>query len=125
MEEYEENKSVLGEEEDHTFVTTFNQRKHQSAPLPEGATECIKNELNRVEKHLDLTKTTQHHDMTTINDDFAETRKEQQARKLLETQFTQAPERPTTGIQEQELEQLMDLSPLAKLAMLKEENRQQ
>jgi Asp-tRNA(Asn)/Glu-tRNA(Gln) amidotransferase B subunit len=121
-EEYEDEDPLLGQDESHTFVTQFDPRKHRSAPLPEGAVERIKNELNRVERHLDLTKTTQHHDTATIDDDFAETIKEQQARKLLEMQFAQMPEKPTIGIQEQKLEQLMDSSPLAKLVALKEEN---
>jgi hypothetical protein len=123
-EEYEDEDPLPGQDESHTFITQFDPRKHQSAPLPEGTVERVKNELNRVERHLDLTKTAQHHNTATIDDDFAETIKEQQARKLLETQFAQMLEKPTIGIQEQKLEQLMDSSPLAKLAALKEENRQ-
>ena len=54
-----------------------------------------------------------------------ETIKEQQARKVLETQFTQTIEKPSTETKEQRnLENIMDSSPLAKLATLKEENRQ-
>jgi hypothetical protein len=123
-EEYEDEDPPPGQKESHTFVTTFDHRKHRSAPLLEGAAECIKNELNRVEKHLDLTKTAQNHNIATIDNDFAETVKEQQARKLLETQFAQAPEKPTIGTQERDLERLMDSSPLTKVAALKEENRQ-
>ena len=126
--EYEDNESDLDEngEESHTFVTQFEPRKHRSAPLPEGATKRIQNELNRVERHLDLTKTAQLQRTDTLEYDegFAETIKEQQARRFLETKFTQTPEKPTIGIQEQKLEQLMDSSPLTKLAQLKEENRQ-
>jgi hypothetical protein len=49
--------------------------------------------------------------------------KEQQARKVLATQFAQ--ERPPTATQDQQqLEKIMDLSPLARLAQLKAENRQ-
>jgi hypothetical protein len=122
--EYEDEDPLPGQQESHTFVTMYEPRKHRSAPLPEGAAERVKNDLNRVEKHLDLTKTAQHHDTTMNNDDFVETVKEQHARKLLETQFTQPLEKPTIGTQEQNLERLMDSSPLAKLAALKEENQQ-
>ena len=126
--EYEDNKSDLDEdgEESHTFVTQFEPRKHRSAPLPEGATKHIQNELNRVKKHLDLTKTAQLQQTDTLEYDnnFTETMKEQQARRFLETQFTQTLEKPTIGSQERKLEQLMDSSPLAKLAQLKEENQQ-
>jgi hypothetical protein len=104
--EYEDNESILGDdgEESHTFVTQFDPRKHQSAPLPEGTAEHVKNELNSVEKHLDLMKTAQNHDIATVDDDFTETVKEQQARKLLEMQFAQASEKPTIGTPEQDLE---------------------
>jgi hypothetical protein len=126
--EYEDNESDLDEngEESHTFVTQFDPRPHNEAPIMPGAAERVKNELNRVERHLNLTKTVQiqHKDTWECNDDFAETIKEQQARKLLETQFTRMPEQPTIGTQERNLEQLMDSSPIAKLAQLKEENRQ-
>ena len=89
-EEYEDEDPLPGQKESHTFITTYEPRKHRSTPLPEGAAERIKNELNRVERHLDLTKTTQHPTTLQLDkDDFAETIKEQQARKLLETQFTQ------------------------------------
>jgi hypothetical protein len=120
--EYEDNESILGDnsEESHTFVTTYNSRKHRSAPLPEGAAERIKNELNKVEKFLNLTKTVQLPINHTYRDDFTETKKEQQARHVMETRFTM----PTTTETEQ-LERLMDSSPLAKIANLKEENRQQ
>ena len=121
-EEYEDEDPPPGQKESHTFVTAYEPRKHRSAPLPEGAAERVKNELNRVERHLDLTKTARHSNTNT--DDFAETIKEQQARKLLETQFTQTTPKPTIGTQEQQLEDLMNSSPLAKLAQLKEENRQ-
>ena len=101
--EYEDNESDLDEngEESHTFVTQFEPCKHRSAPLPEGATKRIENELNRVEKHLDLTKTAQlqHEDTLENNDDdFAETIKEQQARRFIETQFTQTLEKPAIRI---------------------------
>jgi Reverse transcriptase (RNA-dependent DNA polymerase) len=123
-EEYEDEDPRPGQKESHTFITTYEPRKHRSAPLPEGAAERVKNELNRVERHLDLTKTAQHPSTTMNNDDFAKTIKEQQARKLLETQFTQMPNELTIGTQEQRLEKLMNSSPLTKLAQLKEENRQ-
>jgi hypothetical protein len=125
-EEYEDNESDLGDdgEESHTFVTQFNPRKHRSAPLPEGAAERVKNELNRVEKHLDLTKTAQvqHADTLENDDDFVETIKKKQAQRVLEMQFTLEPIKTTIRTQEQQLELLMDSSPLAKLATLKEEN---
>ena len=74
--------------------------------------------MDRVEKHLDLTKTAQYQNPITDDvEDFAETIKEQQARKLLETQFAQTPEKPTIGTQDQQrLEEIMDSSPIAKLA---------
>jgi hypothetical protein len=122
-EEYKDEDPLPRQEESHTFITTYEPRKHRSAPLPEGAAERIKNELNKVERYLDLTKTAQRPNTIRNEDDFAETIKEQQARKLLETQFAQTPEKPTIGTQEQrELEDIMDSSPLAKLAQLKEEN---
>jgi hypothetical protein len=123
-EEYEDEDPQPRQKESHTFVTTYEPRKHRSAPLPEGAAERVKNELNRVERYLDLTKTAQYQDTTMNNDDFAETFKEQQARKLLEMQFTQTTNKPTIGTQEQRLEEIINSSPLAKLAQLKEENRQ-
>ena len=98
--EYEDNESDLDEngEESHTFVTQFKPRKHRSAPLPEGATKHIQNKLNRVKKHLNLTKTAQRQQSDTLeyDEDFMETVKEQQARRLLETQFTQTPEKLST-----------------------------
>jgi hypothetical protein len=121
MEEYEDEDPLPGQEESHTFVTMYEPRKHRSTPLPEGAAERIKNELNRVEKHLDLTKTAR---LSTNNDDFTETIKKQQARKLLETQFAQTPQKLTIGTQERRLEEIMNSSPLAKIAQLEEENRQ-
>jgi hypothetical protein len=123
-EEYEDEDPLPGQKESHTFVTTYEPRKHRSAPLPEGAAERVRNELNRVERHLDLTKTAQQPDTIMNDDDFAETIKEQQARKLLETQFTPTTTKPTIGAQEQRLEEIINSSPLAKLAQLKEENRQ-
>jgi hypothetical protein len=60
--------------------------------------ECIKNELNWVEKYLDLTKTAQiPQHKESPNDDFAETIKEQQAREVMETQFTQNTPSTTIG----------------------------
>jgi hypothetical protein len=70
--EYEEDDPLPGQEEDHTFITTSKPRIHQSAPLPLGAEEHIKNELNQVKKYLDLTKTAQ----TLPENNFAETIKE-------------------------------------------------
>ena len=102
-EEYEDEDPPPGQKESHTFVTAYEPQKHRSAPLPEGAAERVRNELNRVEKYLDLTKTAQHPDTLENEDDFAETIKEQQARKLLETQFTQTTNKPTIGTQEQQL----------------------
>jgi hypothetical protein len=93
--EYEDEDPLPGQKESHTFVTTYEPRKHRSAPLPEGAAERVRNELNRVERHLDLTKTARHQNTIRNDDDFAETIKEQQARKLLETQFTQTTPKPT------------------------------
>ena len=55
--EYEDDDPLPGQQEDHTFVTTFEPRKHRLVPLPPGAEERIKKELNRVERDLDLTKT--------------------------------------------------------------------
>jgi hypothetical protein len=123
-EEYEDEDPLPGQKENHTFMTTYEPRKHRSTPLPEDAVERVKNELNRVEKYLDLTKTAQHPNTTMDDEDFAETIKEQQARKLLETQFTQTPNKPTIETKEQHLEELINSSPLAKVAQLKEENRQ-
>ena len=120
--EYEDDDPLPGQEEDHTFVTTYEPRKHRSTLLPPGAVECIKNELNWVEKYLNLTRTAQTDHA--FEDDFAETIKEQQARWVIETQFTPSAPPMTVGTQEQKLEQLMDTSPLAKIANLKEENRQ-
>jgi hypothetical protein len=122
--EYEEDNPLPGQDEDHTFVTTFEPRKHRSAPLPPGAEECIKNELNQVEQHLDLTKTTQPQGNHSLEDDFPETIKEQQVRRVMETQFEQNTPPTTIGTQEQNFEQLIESSPLAKIANLKEENRQ-
>jgi hypothetical protein len=92
--EYKDDDPLPGQEEDHTFVTTYEPRKHQSTPLPPGAEECIKNELNRVEKYLDLTRT------------------------------AQTPSTMKIRTQEQKFEELINSSPLAKIAALKEENRQ-
>jgi hypothetical protein len=78
--EYEDDDPLPGQKEDHTFVTTYEPRKHRSAPLPPGAEECIKNELNQVEKYLNLTMTAQLQTDQPFEDDFAETIKEQQAR---------------------------------------------
>jgi hypothetical protein len=130
--EYEDNESDLDKngDESHTFVTQFDPRNHTEAPIVEGVAEHVQNELNRVEKHLDLTKTaqTRHEDtLDTLDshEDFAETAKEQQARKLLEMQFAQTQAKPTIRAQnQQKLEKIMDSSPLAKIAQLKEENRQ-
>jgi gag-polyprotein putative aspartyl protease len=125
--EYEDNESDLDEngEESHTFVTQFDPRPHHEAPMVPGAAERVQNELHRVEKHLDLTKTAQfrHADTLDHEDDFKEIVKEQQARRLLETQFTET--KPTIATQDQrDLEEIMDSSLLTKLAQLKEENRQ-
>jgi hypothetical protein len=100
-EEYEDEDPQPGQEERHTFVTTYEPRKHRSVPLPEGTAKRVKNKLNRVERHLDLTKTARHSSTTMNDDDFAKTIKEQQARKLLEMQFTPTPNKPTIGTQEQ------------------------
>ena len=74
-----------------------------------------------MEKYLDLTKTAHLKTDYSSEDNFAETIKEQQARRVTETQFTQST-LPTISTQEQNFEQLMDSSPLAKIAALKEEN---
>ena len=126
--EYETTDPPLGKEESHTFVTTHEPREHQSAPLSNGAADRIKAKLNRVEKYLDLTKTAQRQHTLEYEDnfadDFAETIKEQQARKLQETQFAQETSVSTTETRQQRLEDVINSSPLAKLAQLKEENRQ-
>jgi hypothetical protein len=124
-EEYEDNKEDLDEngEESHTFVTQYDPRKQPSAPLPQGAAERVKNELNKVEKYLDLTKTAQLPINYAYQDDFTETIKEKQARKIIETQFTSTPAQTTKA--QKQLEQIMDSSPLTKIVALKEENRQQ
>ena len=126
--EYEDNESDLNENRDksHTFITQFDPRPHNEAPIMPGAAERVQHELNRVERHLDLTKTTQIQceDTLDYDKDFTETFKERQARKILATQFTPEPIKQTVGTQEQQLEKLMDSSPLAKVAQLKEENRQ-
>jgi hypothetical protein len=125
--EYEDNESDLDEngDESHTFVTQFDPRPHNKAPIVPGAAERVQHELNRVERHLDLTKTAQIQCKDTTleyDEDFTETIKERQARKILATQFTPEPIKLTVGTQQQQLEQLMDSSPLAKVAQLKEEN---
>ena len=122
--EYKDEDPPPGQKESHTFVTTYEPRKHRSAPLPEGAAKRVANELNRVEKYLDLTKTARHPDTLENEDDFAETIKEQHTRKLLETQFAQTRNKLTIGTQERQLENIINSSPLAKVAQLKEENRQ-
>jgi hypothetical protein len=122
--EYKEENPPQGQKEDHTFVTIFDQRKHRSAPLPLGALERIKNELNQVEKYLDLTKTAQSTDQS-LEEDFAETMKEQQARYVMQTQFTpDMPSETKIKTQEQQFEHLIKLFPLATIAQLKEENHQ-
>jgi hypothetical protein len=57
--EYEDNDPPPGTTEEHTFVTTFQPRETLPTPTPPGVQERIQKELNRVEKYLDLTKTTQ------------------------------------------------------------------
>jgi hypothetical protein len=118
--EYEDNESDLDEngEESHTFVTQFDPRPHAEAPIVPGAAERVQKELNRVKRHLDLTKTAwpEHKDTLEYDDDFAETMKEKQARKVLTTQFTPESTKPQISAQEQQLEKLMDSSPIAKIA---------
>jgi hypothetical protein len=126
--EYEDDDPEPRQKESHTFVTTFDPRKHWSAPLPPGAQECIQNELNQVEKYLDLTKTTQMpRTDQLLGDDFAETMKEQQARHVMQTQFTppEPPPATETNTRNQQFEQLIESSPLAKIAQLQEDNWQQ
>jgi hypothetical protein len=98
---------------------------------PPGAKECIKNELNWVENHLDLTKTAQaiqtHQSKRSPGEDFTETIKKQQARYVMAIQFTpplEPPSKTKPKTQSQQLEEIMKSSPLARLAQLKEENRQ-
>jgi hypothetical protein len=117
--EYEDDDPKPGQTEDHTFITTFDPREHQSALLPPGVQEQIQTELNQVEKYLDLTKTTQ----TSLTDqtpdeDFVETMKEQQAWHIMQTQFTtpEPPPKTRTDLWNQRFEQLIDSSLLAKIA---------
>ena len=120
--EYKDDNPPPGQQENHTFITTYEPRKHRSAPLPPGAPECIQSELNQIEKYLDLTKTTQIPQADPLPDeDFVETAKEQQARRVLQMQFTP---NPLKEIPDTQIERIMESSPLAKIATLREENRQ-
>ena len=125
--EYEDDDPEPGQTEDHTFVKTFDPWKHRSALLPPGVQERIQTELNQIEKYLDLTKTTQMSQTDhPLDDDFAKTMKEQQARHVLQTQFmpTKLPPEANTDAWDQRFKTFINSSPLAKIAHLKEENRQ-
>jgi heme oxygenase len=122
MGEYEGDDPQPGQKEDHTFTTTTEPTEPELAPRPKGAAERVKNELNQIERHLDLTQTALQ--PYKEDDDFAETFKEQQARKILETQFTKPPTTSNMANQERKLEAAINSSPLTKIAQLKEDNRQ-
>jgi hypothetical protein len=77
---YEDDDLEPGQEEEHTFVTTLEPLPHQEVPTVPGTEECVQNELNQVERYLNLTKTAQLQDNNLFDDDFAKTIKEQQAR---------------------------------------------
>jgi hypothetical protein len=79
--EYEDDDPAPGEEKKNpTFTKTLQPTEQPQIPTPLGAQEHIQNELNWVERFLDLTK-----DMTNTMAKLADLKEENQQRRLMTT----------------------------------------